>query len=258
MKIGKVLEINLLRTFMSMKKQRLDDFLIKNNHVKDKNEAFIIITEGGVFIGGQKAVSPAQLVAPKTKVEVRSGKEYVGRGAYKLEGAIQKFAVSIQDKICADIGAATGGFTEVLLKHGAKKVYAIDTASGKLDLKLREAPRVVVTEKTDVRDLEGLPDRIEVITIDVSLLPLEEILPSVKRLLVKNGEVVALFKPQYQARDQSLLRHGIVKDDATREILSESFRIWATKNNWNILEKMESPIQGSRGNTEYLLHLRPF
>lgn len=225
--------------------------------VKDKNEAFVVVTEGRVFINGQKAVTPAQLIISDDRIEMKKGREYVGRGAYKLDAALTKFNVRVKDKICADIGSATGGFTEILLKHGAKKVYAIDTASGKLDLKLREDPRVVVMEKTDVRDLDHLPEAMDIVVIDISLIPLEEILPSVKRLLAKNGEVIALFKPQYQARDQSLLRHGIVKDDATRETLRESFRNWVMKNNWNILEEMESPIQGGKGNTEYLLRVTP-
>ena len=181
----------------------------------------------------------------------------MGRGALKIEAAIQKFGIDVSGKICVDVGAATGGFTEVLLKHGAKKVYAIDTARGKLALKLREDPRVVVMERTDVRDLRELPEAADVAVIDISLLPLEEILPSVKRLIKTSTSVVALFKPQYETRDPKLLRHGIVKDDATRKALLKEFVAWAEASDWSIQELMESPIQGMGGNKEYLLYLEP-
>ena len=238
-------------------KKRLDTVLIEFGTIADAREAFTMVTEGRVFINGQKAVSPAQMVDTNVKVEIREGRKYVGRGALKIEAAIQKFGIDVSGKICVDVGAATGGFTEVLLKHGAKKVYAIDTARGKLALKLREDPRVVVMERTDVRDLRELPEAADVAVIDISLLPLEEILPSVKRLIKTSTSVVALFKPQYETRDPKLLRHGIVKDDATRKALLKEFVAWAEASDWSIQELKESPIQGMGGNKEYLLYLEP-
>ena len=133
-----------------MKGEHFDEYLLRNGAVKNKEEAFVIVTEGRVFVNGQKAVSPAQLVKDDDRIEVRGGREFVGRGAYKLEAAIERFGIDVAGKICADIGAATGGFTEVLLKRGAKKIYAIDAGRGKLDLKLREDPRVVVMEGVNV------------------------------------------------------------------------------------------------------------
>lgn len=238
-----------------MKKKRLDQILQEYGIIKNKQEAFVLVTEGKVFVDGQKAISPAQMVSPERDVEVRHENNYVGRGAYKLEAALQKFDIDVRGKTIADIGSATGGFVEVLLRRGAKKVYAIDTARGKLALKLRRDPRVVVMEKTDVRALQELPERADFVTIDVSLIPLEEILPHTRRFLKKGGEVVALFKPQYQTRDLSLLKKGIVKDERSRENLLAEFRMWAREHNWDIMGEIRSPIQGAQGNSEYLLWL---
>lgn len=240
-----------------MRGQRLDDYLLNTGLVNYKSEAFIVVTEGRVFIDGQKAISPAQLVKSNSKVEIKKRKDYVGRGAYKLEAALKKFDIDVSDKICADIGVATGGFTEVLLKQGAKKVYAIDTARGKLDLKLRENPRVIVMENTDVRDIEKLPESADFITIDVSLISLREILSAARHFLKKGGEAVSLFKPQYETRDPKILRHGIIIGDVARQKLLEDFLGWVQKNGWEVNDWMESPIRGSEGNVEYLVYLIP-
>ncbi|MFY9462281.1 MAG: SAM-dependent methyltransferase, partial [Candidatus Sungiibacteriota bacterium] len=189
-----------------MKKQRLDEMLIREERAKDKNDAFVIVTEGRVLVNSQKAVSPAQMIGEDDKVEVKGEKEHVGRGAYKLEAALAKFNIDVHGKICVDIGSATGGFVEILLKYGAKKVYAVDTARGKLDLKLRSRPEVTVMEGTDVRDVKSLPENIDLVTADVSLLSLRNILPHVARL-APESEAVVLFKPQYETRDPSILRH---------------------------------------------------
>lgn len=239
-----------------MKRVRLDDSLIVSGFAKDTADAFVIVTEGRVFVNGQKAVAPAQQVTPEDVIDVRGGEQYVGRGALKLEAALKEFSVSVKGKICADVGAATGGFTEVLLKNGAEKVYAIDTAKGKLALKLRNDPRVIVMEGTDVRGLPKLPEKADITAIDISLIPLENILSAVKKLLAENAIVIALLKPQYQTRNPKELRHGIVKDDETREHILERFRAWLSGNGWREAGFMESPIRGGEGNVEYLFLLK--
>lgn len=238
-----------------MKKQRLDENLIGKELAGDKKDAFVIITEGRVFIDGQKAISPAQLVDTGAKIEIREGLQYVGRGAYKLEAALEKFGIDVSGKICADIGSATGGFTEVLLKHGAKKVYAIDTARGKLAPKLREDPRVLVMEGIDVRDVEQLPGQVDLGTIDVSLIQLRSILSAARRFLKLDGQTIALFKPQYETRDAKILKHGVVTDIGAREKLLNDFMDWAKNSGWETLGRIESPIRGGKGNVEYLMHL---
>ncbi|TSC78431.1 MAG: 23S rRNA (cytidine1920-2'-O)/16S rRNA (cytidine1409-2'-O)-methyltransferase [Parcubacteria group bacterium Gr01-1014_33] len=238
-----------------MKKKRLDVLLIEKKIVADKKETFILVTEGRVFLNGQKAISPAQMVGAEANVEVRENAKYVGRGAVKLEAALEKFRIDVNGKICADIGAATGGFTQALLERGAKTVYAVDTARGKLALKLREDPRIIVMEGTDIRHLEKLPELARYATIDVSLVSLQNVLAHVRRFLLPEGEVIALFKPQYETRDPKALVRGVIKDPRIREKLLHDFVEWAERNGWRIKEWMESPIRGSEGNTEYLLLL---
>lgn len=213
-----------------------------------------MVTEGRVFVNGAKAISPAQEFFSDAEIKVRGEKKYVGRGAEKLAGAFETFKISAEGKVCADIGSATGGFTQVLLQHGAKKVYAIDTACGKLASKLREDPRVTVMEGMDVRDIEKLPDHPKLIAVDVSLVSLRSILPAVLRLMDENADVISLFKPQYETRDPKMLKHGIVIDDSYRESLFRDFIAWAKMGGWNITGTMVSPIRGSEGNIEYLLH----
>lgn len=240
-----------------MKKQRLDDFLIEHKFTSGKDEAFVIVTEGRVFVEGQKAVSPSQIVLPSAWIEVRPLSLYVGRAAYKLEGALDAFGISPKGMICVDIGAATGGFTQVLLYRGAANVYAIDTAKGKLAPKLREDPRVVVMEETDVRHIKKLPELADLVTIDVSLISLRDILPHARRLAALHASVVALFKPQYETRDPRFLVHGIVQGEATRQELLNDFLEWLAAHQWKVEKWIESPIRGMEGNKEYLFYLKP-
>ncbi len=240
-----------------MQKRRLDEILLETDMVLSKEEAFIVVTEGKIFVDGQKAISPGQPVNPDSKIELRRGREFVGRGALKLKGALEQFKIDVTGKVCVDIGASTGGFTQILLRAGAKKVYAIDTTRGKLDLKLRTDPRVVVMENTDVRDVQSLPDQVQCVTIDISLIPLENILSRIAgHFLQKGTEIIALFKPQYQTRDQADLKHGIIIDDTVRQRLLHDFLTWVEENGFEIIDQMKSPIQGSEGNIEYLLHLK--
>lgn len=238
-----------------MKQQRLAEVLLARKAVHSEREAFVIVTEGRVYVNGQKAISPGQTVSDSDVIEVRAGREFVGRGAQKLDAALREFNIDVRGAVCADVGAATGGFTEVLLKHGAAKVYAIDTGRGKLDLKLRQDPRVVVMEETNVLAMPPLPELVGLISIDVSLTSLRFVLPKILPWLSRGGSVVALFKPQYEVEDKSLLEHGILRDVAARAKLVGAFRTWLKEHGWRELGFMESPIRGSEGNVEYLWHL---
>ncbi len=238
-----------------MKKKRLDQILIERGIVKDKNEAFITVTEGNIFIGGQKAVSPAQLHQSNVELRVKERSPYVSRGGLKLAAAFQHFSISVEGKICADIGAATGGFTDVLLQNGAAKVYAIDTARGKLALKLREDPRVVVMEQTNILYIESLPEPIGYAVVDVSFTSLRLVLPALKKFLAPDAEVIVLFKPQYEVAESDL-KHGIVEDENSREQALIEFVTLAESVGWSILGRTQSPIPGTKGNIEYLLRLR--
>ncbi len=240
------------------KRLRLDDILIKREIVKDRREAFILVTEGRVRIDGQRAITPAQFTHEGARVEVEDMRRYVGRGARKLAAALDAFPIVVAGNVCVDIGAATGGFTQVLLERGAARVYAIDTARGKLALKIRQDPRVVVMEQTDARDLKNLPEPADIAVIDVSLISLRDILPHARRLLASRGAVIALFKPQYETRDPRILHHGVIRDPAARKKLVDDFAAWADKNGWDARGMIESPIRGGKGNTEYLFLLNSF
>lgn len=240
-----------------MKKKRIDDMLIERGLAQNKHDAFIKVTEGTVFVDSKKAISPAEIAPAVSRIVIKKPQMYAGRGALKLAAALDAFAIRPKGKVCADIGTATGGFTHVLLLRGAERVYAIDTARGKLALSLRNDPRVVVMEKTDIRNVEELEDEVCLITIDVSLLSLREILPRVRRLLKKDRDVIALFKPQYEMRDPRFLIHGIIRDPAVREKLLNEFLAWlVASRDWTIAGHIVSPIRGSKGNVEFLLHLK--
>lgn len=238
-----------------MKKKRLDEILIERGIAKDKHEAFIRVTEGDIFLLGQKAVSPAQEFPPDVELRVREPKRFVGRGGLKLEAALKEFGFSPEGKVCADIGVATGGFTDVLLQNGARKVYAIDAGKGKLALKLREDPRVIVMEEVNILYLGSLPELVDLAVIDLSFTSLRLVFPIIKRLLRPDGEVVALLKPQYEV-EAFELEHGIVRSDEIREQAFQEFLLWAKDSGWEVLNSIQSPIPGSKGNIEYLIHLK--
>lgn len=237
-----------------MRKKRLDEILLLRGLVKDKNEAFIRVTEGFVFVGGEKAVSPAQAFDPDVAITVKKASPYVGRGGLKLETAFKEFELGAEGKVCADIGAATGGFTDVLLQRGAKRVYAIDVGWGKLHSKVRSDPRVVAMERTNILYMESLPEPIELVTADLSFTSLRFLLPALKKFLKNGAELVLLFKPQYEVNEADI-KHGIVEDEMARIRALDSFLAWAANEGWRVEGTIQSPIRGAKGNVEYLIHL---
>lgn len=239
-----------------MKKKRLDDILIARGLASEKNEALKLILGGDIFVQSQKAVSPAQLYPEEVAIEIRGASQYVGRGGEKLAHAVTEFGINPEGRICLDIGSATGGFVDVLLQHGAKKVYAIDTAKGKLDLKLREDPRVVVMEETNILNLSSLREPVDIITIDVSLTSLRQVFPHLKKFLQPHGEVMALFKPQYEVANKKFLKHGILEDEVIRIQTLNEFLVWLSDNGWKLLGQTPSPIKGLEGNIEFLLYMK--
>lgn len=183
-------------------------------------------------------------------------RKFVSRSGLKLEQAINSFNVDVKDKTCLDVGAAVGGFTDCLLTYGAKEVYAVEVGKNILDWKLRNDKRVVVMEKTNILYVDELPEKIDLVTIDVSFTPLKMVLPKIRGFLKENGQVIALLKPHYEAQDQSLLRKGVVKDDKTREDIVFGFLNWCKENNWQVLKMLESNVVGEGGNKERLVLLR--
>lgn len=195
-------------------------------------------------------------VALNAEITLVAPMPYVGRGGYKLAGALDAFALDVDGRVCADVGASTGGFTDVLLQRGAARVYAIDVGQGVLDWKLRQDERVVLMERVNARYLESLPEPVTFVTIDVSFISLRLILPAVAKWLEPAADVVTLIKPQFEAGPEQVRRGGIVRDAAVRRQVLEDVLGWSQANGWQVAGLIPSPIQGGDGNVEYLAWLR--
>jgi len=189
-------------------------------------------------------------------VELLTGPAYVGRGDEKLAPALDRFCVSPEARVCADIGASTGGFTDVLLQRGAVRIYAVDVGRGLLHWRLRQDPRVVLMERTNARELAGFPEPVALVTIDVSFIGLAKVLPAVLRS-APAAEVVALFKPQFEVGREDIGKGGVVRDQAAVGRALAEFRGWCAASGYRVLAEAPSALPGAEGNQELFLHLRP-
>lgn len=214
------------------------------------------VRAGLVRVGGQVVDKPGTLVSVDAHISVEGLKEYVGRAAHKLAGALDAFSLSPQGRVCVDVGACTGGFTEVLLLRGAERVYAIDVGYGDLDWKIRSDPRVVVMERTNVRYVEKLPEPISFVSIDVSFISLSKVLPVVARWLEPNGIVVALVKPQFEAARDEVGEGGIITDPVVHERVLHAVIELLPPLGLQHGATIPSPILGSEGNKEFLIWAR--
>lgn len=240
-------------------KERLDVLLVNRNLARSREKAKAIIMSGIVFVDGQKEDKAGTTFEDTAVIEVRgSTLKYVSRGGLKLEKAMTHFGVELQDKICMDVGASTGGFTDCMLQNGAVKVYAVDVGHGQLDWKLRNDERVVCMEKTNIRYVTGehVPDRIQFASIDVSFISLTKVLGPVKALLTDDGQVVCLIKPQFEAGREKVGRKGVVREKSTHLEVMEAVMVFARSIGFEILNLEYSPIKGPEGNIEYLLYLQ--
>ena len=240
-------------------KTRLDVLLTERGLLDSRQKAQATIMSGIVFVNGQRVDKAGTAVANDARIEIRGATlQYVSRGGLKLEKAMQTFPLDLHDKICADIGASTGGFTDCMLQNGAKKVYAVDVGYGQLDWKLRNDPRVVCMERTNARYLthEEIPDELDFASIDVSFISLKLIFPALYGLLRQGGEVACLIKPQFEAGREKVGKKGVVRDAAVHLEVLEHFLEHAKENNFTILGITYSPIRGPEGNIEYLGYLR--
>ena len=239
-------------------KIRLDQYLVQNGLVQSRERAKALIMAGVVFVNQQKVDKAGEMIKEDAVVEVRGHDiGYVSRGGLKLEKAMKTFPITLTDKICADIGASTGGFTDCMLQDGARKVYSVDVGYGQLDWKLRSDPRVVCMERTNARYLtpEQIPDPLDFASIDVSFISLKLILPAVHRVLKEGGHVACLIKPQFEAGREKVGKKGVVRDpDVHLEVL-ENFLTHAKDSGFTVLDITFSPIRGPEGNIEYLGYL---
>ena len=240
-------------------KTRLDVLLTERGLLDSRHKAQATIMSGIVFVNGQRVDKAGTAVANDAQIEIRGATlQYVSRGGLKLEKAMQTFPLDLHDKICADIGASTGGFTDCMLQNGAKKVYAVDVGYGQLDWKLRNDARVVCMERTNARYLthEEIPDELDFASIDVSFISLKLIFPALYGLLRQGGEIACLIKPQFEAGREKVGKKGVVRDPAVHLEVLEHFLIHAKENHFTVLGITYSPIRGPEGTIEYLGFLR--
>ena len=239
-------------------KKRLDVLLVERLYAETRSKAQAIIMSGNVYVNGQKADKPGTSFEETVEIEVRGAVcPYVSRGGLKLEKALRDFGVDVNGFVCSDSGASTGGFTDCLLQQGAKKVFAIDVGYGQLDWKIRNDERVVVMERTNIRNVtpEDLGEPLDLSVIDVSFIGLEIVLPAVKNLLKPTGQVLCLIKPQFEAGKENVGKKGVVRDPKIHKMVLDNFVNLAKSLNFNILGLTFSPVKGPEGNIEFLGHL---
>ncbi|MCL5952032.1 MAG: TlyA family RNA methyltransferase [Chloroflexi bacterium] len=240
---------------LSVVKKRLDLLLVERGLAETRQRAQALILAGEVQVNGGVVSKAGTPVPEDAAIGVRAPLKYVGRGGLKLEGALDKFRVQVQGKVCADIGASTGGFTDCLLQRGALRVYAIDVGYGQLAWKLRSDPRVIVMDRINIRHLKRLDEPIELATVDVSFISLTLVLPEVKRLLSAHGEAIALIKPQFEAGREQVPRGGIVRDPQVHRSVIKKVADHAMDEGWRVLGIAQSPLRGADGNNEYFIQL---
>lgn len=240
-------------------KERLDVLLCKNGLAESREKAKAIIMSGIVYVDGQKEDKAGTSFDEAVKLEVRGTTlKYVSRGGLKLEKAMSHFGVEIAGKICMDIGASTGGFTDCMLQNGAVKVYAVDVGHGQLAWKLRNDPRVVCMEKTNIRYVtpENIGEPVDFASVDVSFISLTKVLGPAKQLLTDKGQMVCLVKPQFEAGREKVGKKGVVREKGTHLEVIQMVMNYASEIGFELLNLEYSPIRGPEGNIEYLLHLQ--
>lgn len=240
-------------------KERLDVLLVKNGLAVSREKAKAVIMSGCVYVDGQKEEKAGTMFRDNAQIEVRGHtQKYVSRGGLKLEKAMREFGISLEGKVCMDVGASTGGFTDCMLQNGAVQVYAVDVGHGQLDWGLRNDPRVVCMEKTNIRYVqpEDIGRPVDFASIDVSFISLTKVLLPVRGLLTDAGQIVCLIKPQFEAGREKVGKKGVVRDPLVHEEVIKKVISYAREQSFWPLALEFSPIRGPEGNIEYLLYLQ--
>lgn len=240
-------------------KERLDILLVKRGLVTSREKAKTTIMAGNVFVKGQREDKAGTTFPDDVEIEIRGqAMPYVSRGGWKLEKAMDKFGVKLNNKVCTDVGSSTGGFTDCMLQNGAKKVYAIDVGRGQLDWKLRQDERVICMEKTNIRYVtpEDLGEKIDFSSIDVSFISLTKVLQPIRNYLAEEGEIVALIKPQFEAGREKVGKKGVVREKTTHYEVIQKIIDYALSIGFDVKALTYSPIKGPEGNIEYLVYLK--
>lgn len=234
---------------------RLDVVVTTSGLAESRERAQALILAGKVRVAGETVRRPDRSVSADAAISVESGPDFASRGALKLGPALNTFAVDPTGRVCADIGASTGGFTDVLLRRGASKVYAIDVGRGLIHWRLRQDPRVVVIERVNARDLETFPEPVSLVVVDVSFIGLEKVLPAL-RAAAKGAEMVVLFKPQFEVGRSDVGKGGIVREPEVVEAALRKFRDWCAANGFAVAGQARSELTGAEGNQEFFFHLK--
>jgi len=239
-------------------KKRLDVLLVERGLAPSRQRAQAYILAGNVLVEDRPVTKAGTRFSEDVEIRVKGPDHgFVSRGGLKLQGAIEHFGVSIQDRTAADLGASTGGFSDCLLQHGAKRVYAIDVGYGQLAWKIRQDPRVVVMERTNARHLESLEEAVEIVVGDLSFISLRLILPAIRKISRPRADCLLLVKPQFEAGKEAIRKGGVVEDADARAQAVAAVLEDATKQGFECLGEMRSPIQGAKaGNIEHLIHIR--
>jgi 23S rRNA (cytidine1920-2'-O)/16S rRNA (cytidine1409-2'-O)-methyltransferase len=237
---------------MGARKVRADELVVQQGLADSRSKAKALIVAGDVRSGDRLIQKPAEMLDFDLPLELRAKLPFVSRGGLKLDHALSEFGIDVAGVVAADLGASTGGFTDVLLQRGAARVYAVDVGYGQLDYRLRMDDRVVVMERVNARYLESLPEPVGFVCIDVSFISLEHILPVAARLLTPAGDLVTLVKPQFEAGKDAVGRGGVVRDERTRKAVVQRVVEMARVHNLQLQNLTRSPITGPAGNVEYL------
>jgi len=240
-------------------KERLDLLLVKRNLAESRERAKAIIMSGNVFVEGQREDKAGSTFSEEVTIEVKGNPlKYVSRGGLKLEKAIPRYGITLEGKICMDVGSSTGGFTDCMLQNGAVKVYSVDVGTNQLAWKLRQDERVISMEKTNIRYLtpDQIKEEIAFASIDVSFISLKKVLLPVRELLADEGEIVCLIKPQFEAGREKVGKKGVVRDPKIHVEVISQVTEYASSIGFDCLDLDFSPIKGPEGNIEYLLYLR--
>ncbi len=240
-------------------KERLDVLLVQRGLAPSREKAKAMIMEGNVFVSGQREDKAGSSFDEKAEIEVRGNTlKYVSRGGLKMEKAINHFGIDLTGLVCMDIGASTGGFTDCMLQNGASKVYAVDVGYGQFAWTLRQDPRVVCMEKTNIRYVlpDDIGDALDFASADVSFISLEKVIPAARELLSPSGEMVCLIKPQFEAGREKVGKKGVVRDPKVHIEVIERILAFVQEMGFTVKNLDFSPIKGPEGNIEYLVHIQ--
>ena len=239
-----------------MAKRRIDSLLVERGLAESRAKAQALIMAGEVEVEGKSVIKSGTLVSETAVVTVSEPPPFVSRGGVKLDYALGEFQLDVSDRVAADIGASTGGFTDCLIKRGASRVYAVDVGYGQLDYRLRQDGRVAVMERVNARYPFSLPEKVSLITMDLSFISVEKVIPSVAKLLTGDGCIVVLLKPQFEAKREEVGKGGIIKQPVVHARVLGRFIRWITENGFRLGGLVTSPILGASGNREFFVLLK--